>query len=527
MPVESMVRRAAITLILMVSFYAIALGLIFGLLAIAVAQIASEGFQARVGLGCVLAAGCLLWAVVPRSDTFEAPGPAVEKSKEPQLFAALESVAEKTGQELPAEVYLVDDVNAFVTSRGGVMGFGSRRVMGLGLPLMQAVSVQEFMAILAHEFGHYHRGGVALGPWIHKTRVAIGRTIQQLESNVLQFLFVWYGKLFLRVTHAISRNQELVADEIAARAAGAGAMISGLRTVHATSVAYHNYVQQELAPVVQRGYLPPVSAGFTRFLGISGMDAFLDVVVQYEEEQGATDPLDTHPSLKDRIAALRKLPEGTNGDTRRASALLSDVLEWERRVHGPEAGPEWARDLEPIEWDRVVEAVYMPMWRARVDHHGHLLRAYTIGTLPTTTAEFVELGSLLFEDDEEQQVTDHARLGRAWQLIVAAVALRLTALGWLVEALPGNETILRRGSDDLRPYSELQAVLDNRLSVSQWHDRCRSLGIADVRLWGALVGNDDDQLPIANSQLPTSRSQGFPSPASENPLGVGSWSLGN
>ena len=68
-------------------------------------------------------------------------------------------------------------------------------------------------------------------------------------------------------------------------------MISGLRAVHATSVAYQNYVQQELAPVVQRGYLPPVSAGFERYLGVSGMDAFLAAVVQYEEEQGTTDPL--------------------------------------------------------------------------------------------------------------------------------------------------------------------------------------------------------------------------------------------
>jgi heat shock protein HtpX len=216
----------------------------------------------RFILFCVVAAGSVLWAIVPRPDRFEPPGPRVHKMEEPELFAALEEVAQKTGQEMPAEVYLVNDVNAFVTSRGGIMGFGSHRVMGLGLPLMQAVSVQEFKAILAHEFGHYHGGDVALGPWIYKTRAAIGRTINQLDEHILQFIFLWYGKLFLRVTHAVSRNQEFVADEVAAQAAGAGVMISGLRTVHATSVAYQSYMQQELAPVLQSGYLPPVSAGF-------------------------------------------------------------------------------------------------------------------------------------------------------------------------------------------------------------------------------------------------------------------------
>lgn len=484
---NSVARRAAIALTLMVSFYLLALAVAFGLLWIAYADAtSSQRAHLRLGFFCVVAAGSVLWAIIPRVDKFSPPGPRVTKADEPRLFEAIEDVAEKTGQAMPAEVYLVNDVNAFVTSRGGLMGFASRRVMGIGLPLLQAVSVQELEAILAHEFGHYHGGDVALGPWIYKTRAAIGRTIGQLEEHVLQFIFVWYGNLFLRITHAVSRNQEFVADEVAARAAGAGVMISGLRAVHATSVAYQNYVQQELAPVVNRGYLPPVSPGFERYLGVSGMDAFLAAVVQYEEEQGTTDPFDTHPSLKERIAALKKFPEGSPGDTRRASVLLNDRARYDRLVHGPESAAAWAHELEPIEWDKVVEAVYMPMWRSRVDSHGHLLRRYSIGTLPTTTTELVRLGSSLFGPGENQ-INDHARAGRAWQLIVAAVALRLAALGWTIEALPGNETILRRDGHELRPLSELQAVLDGRTPASQWSGRCAALGIADVPLWGTAV----------------------------------------
>ena len=166
--------------------------------------------------------------------------------------------------------------------------------------------------------------------------------------------------------------------------------------------------------------------------------------------------------------------------------LLNDGARYERLVHGPEANAAWAHELEPIEWDKVVEAVYMPMWRARVDSHGHLLRRYSIGTLPTTTTELVRLGSSLFGPGENQ-INDHARAGRAWQLIVAAIALRLAALGWTIEALPGNETILRRDAHELRPLSELQAVLDGRAPASQWSDRCAALGIADVPLWGTAV----------------------------------------
>jgi heat shock protein HtpX len=147
------------------------------LLWIAYADIAYTRHPAlKLVLFCVAGGFSVLWSIIPRPDRFEAPGPRLDSSREPELFASLAEVADATAQQMPAEVYLVNDVNAFVTQRGGIMGIGSRRVMGLGLPLMHAVTVQEFKAILAHEFGHYHSGDVALGPWIHKTRAAIGRT---------------------------------------------------------------------------------------------------------------------------------------------------------------------------------------------------------------------------------------------------------------------------------------------------------------------------------------------------------------
>jgi Zn-dependent protease with chaperone function len=135
-------------------------------------------------------AAAIVWAVLPRPDRFVPPGPTIRSANEPALFDVITEVAAATAQEMPSEVYLVNDVNAFVAQRGGTMRFGSRRVMGIGLPLMQAVTVQEFKGILAHEFGHYHAGDVTIGTWIHKTRGAIARAIRQLEDSVLQKVFI-------------------------------------------------------------------------------------------------------------------------------------------------------------------------------------------------------------------------------------------------------------------------------------------------------------------------------------------------
>src|SRR6185436_6838572 len=200
----SILVRAILAIVLMVGFYLLALGIAFGLAYIPYAEVVySHRLHIKFAIICVLGALAILWSVMPRIDTFVAPGPELKRDQHPELFKELESVAQSTRQEMPAEVYLEHDVNAWVTQRGGVMGFGSRRVMGLGLPLMRFLTRSQFRAVLAHEFGHYHSGDTKVGPCIYKTRGAIGRTLQSLgEGSWLQFPFLWYGKMFLRITHA-------------------------------------------------------------------------------------------------------------------------------------------------------------------------------------------------------------------------------------------------------------------------------------------------------------------------------------
>ena len=146
------------------------------------------------------------------------------------------------------------------------MGFGSRRVMGLGLPLL--LTVTQFRAVLAHEFGHYYGGDTALGPWVYKTRAAIGRTVERVSqhSSILSKPFYWYGLLFLRLTLRVSRQQELSADELAARTVGARPSYRWIKVIHSAALAFEPYIISEVAPALTAGYRPPVSDGFRRFL---------------------------------------------------------------------------------------------------------------------------------------------------------------------------------------------------------------------------------------------------------------------
>jgi heat shock protein HtpX len=115
---------------LLVSFYVLALGIAGILLWIPYEAYANDvRLPIKLALICIGFAAAIIWSVLPRIDRFVAPGPELTASGAPELFSVLTEVAARTGQQMPAHVYLVNDVNAFVTQRGGVMGVGSRRVM--------------------------------------------------------------------------------------------------------------------------------------------------------------------------------------------------------------------------------------------------------------------------------------------------------------------------------------------------------------------------------------------------------------
>ena len=290
--------RAALAVGLMVGFYALALAMVAGLLWLPYAEWTyAHRIHAKLALFCVISAGAILIAIVPRIDRFEAPGPRLDGTEQPRLFGLVSDVARDAGQAVPAEVYLVNEVNAWVAQRGGVMGFGSRPVMGLGLPLLSRLSVPEFRGVLAHEFGHYSGGDTRLGPWIYKTRAAIGRTLENLEGHsVLQKPFIWYGNLFLRLTHAVSRAQEFAADALGARIVGAAAMVRGLTAAHGAGRSFGHYWSGEAVPVLSAGFLPSLTDGFRRFLEEKEVAETVAQSVAEELAQGVADPHDTPSS---------------------------------------------------------------------------------------------------------------------------------------------------------------------------------------------------------------------------------------
>ncbi|MBI5366980.1 MAG: M48 family metallopeptidase [Planctomycetes bacterium] len=486
-PRPSLWFRALLALVLMIGFYGLALTIACGLLYVAYLD-AADGrrIHAKLVILCLLGAGVILWSVLPRFERFVAPGPRLDPKQHPRLFAELEGLARAIGLAMPQEVYIVLELNAFVAERGGFLGAGSRRIMGLGLPLLRILSVAELRAVLGHEFGHYHGGETRIGPWLFRTREAIGRSISNLAEmdSWLQFPFLWYGKLFLRITHAVSRRQELAADELAARIVGSGPAASALQKVHETAPAFDPYLTGEVIPVLDAGYHPPLADGFALFLQDTTVRKALDKI-RGEESHVEPDPYLSHPPLAERLAAIMQFPTGpSSAPGLPALSLLDDLPALERELLASAFKNEQVHALQPIRWEDTGPTVYIPSWRKHHAQYRGGLKGVNPEGLPSLAKDLPATGRSL----TTAPVDSEGAAGLAGHTIGVALALGLLETGWSLEVSPGAPIRARRGGEELEPFNVLRALHKQELEAGAWFVRCVTLGIGGLDLGAARDG---------------------------------------
>lgn len=495
MPSKSVAFRALLALILMVGFYVFALAIAGILIYIPYAEVAyAHRLHGKIALFCVGGALIILWSLVPRVEKFIPPGPRLNPSEHPELFRELNDIAGKVGQAMPSEVFLVSDVNAWVGQRGGIMGMGSRRIMGLGLPLLQILNISELRAVLAHEFGHYYGGDTKLGPWIYKTRAAIGRTLKGLagHSSFLQKPFMAYGKMFLRITHAVSRAQEYSADGLAARTVGAKHLISGLEKVHGAGMAFQSYWGNEVVPVLNSGFIPGMAEGFSTYLKASPVEGAVSAFIKKEKEDSGKNPYDTHPPLGQRISALSQYPGFEESRDENASlTLLNHISQLETELLVSLGGEERVKGLKPISWARVGEMVYLPLWEALVTKHEEDMRGITPDMLPVTLDALKVFAQKLVETAGGEFQFEQG-FHYAQSVVGAALAIIFYDRGWRLQVDPGEDVLLNKGSQCIRPFSVLGRLHSGELSARDWEVQCSEAGINGMKLGDVRLGKREN-----------------------------------
>jgi hypothetical protein len=367
--------------------------------------------------------------------------------------------------------------------------------MGLGLPLLAILDLSQLRAVLAHEFGHYYGGDTRLGPWLYRTRMTIGRTIKGLAErghNVLQVPFRKYGELFLRITQKVSRLQELKADELAARHAGAPALADSLRTIHSGGAAFDLYWGNEVAPVLDEGYVPPILEGYTTFMKRAQIQAFLSQHMDESMKESEGDLYDSHPPLRQRLDALANV-KGDSVERREEPALsiLRNVEDLEKEIITSLArasgGPE---RMEPVAWADVGQVALLPRWRKTAAAYAGLLE----GLLPENLPGFFKNPEDFFKKlagmaDGEPSREDTER--QAAFVIGASLAIVLAGKGWLVRNEVGAHVQMERNGESLNPFAVVPDLASGQTSEEAWKAFCARAGISGTKLGGATATPDD------------------------------------
>jgi len=195
----------------------------------------------------------------------------IKREQEPMLFELIDEVVAETGTQFPKKVYLATDVNAavFYDSSFWSMFFPVKKNLQVGVALMNSVSVTEFRAILAHEFGHFSQKSMAIGSYVYTINRVIynmlydNSSFEQLAekwNNVsgtfsifVQFAFrivegiQWILKKmynFVNLSYmGLSREMEFQADKVAAMVAGSAPTITLLQRLEIADYAFNSVIE--------------------------------------------------------------------------------------------------------------------------------------------------------------------------------------------------------------------------------------------------------------------------------------------
>ncbi|MDX2708630.1 M48 family metallopeptidase [Streptomyces sp. PA03-6a] len=321
--------QAVRLLVLLLGFYVMAVGLLASIVAadVVLTDVAlRQGYVTCLFLGISVAFASPLvsglFASVRGVNRHRPAGVRVTADEQPELWARVRRVAEAMETAAPVEIWLVAEPVAAVWQSSWVLGLvAGRRRMVLGIPYLTGLTERQIDAVIAHELGHFARRDTLLAGLAARNRAGLMRVLERYAEDgngighAMGSMFAGYARFCLRTTQAQARLGELAADRAAARIAGRDTTAAALRRIPLLDAAHTRYVREYAGIGTALGLLPPAEEVHP------GFGAFLDSGTWREEERRLiadpprekTSPYDSHPPMRERVAAIEALPADAAG----------------------------------------------------------------------------------------------------------------------------------------------------------------------------------------------------------------------
>jgi Zn-dependent protease with chaperone function len=275
----------------------------------------------RISLSTLLVTGtaAAVWGLgmaamafsVIRRPTVTLVGRSLESAAQPALAGEVGAVAATMGVTLPRQVVACLAPTFFVTELhvacldGPVRG----RTLCVSLPLLRILTVEEFRALLAHEFAHYSREHEAYAHRVAPYYAGALRGLDRLgaQANGIMKAAALPPKILLaffldglKEAGEPNAGREFDADRRAAESVGAAALAAALVKMQAFGAAWYAVAGAMFDAVAIKTQYVNASALFQEVVAANtGRHRFIGIGGQRQEH-----PTDRHPTLAERLTAL-------------------------------------------------------------------------------------------------------------------------------------------------------------------------------------------------------------------------------
>jgi hypothetical protein len=234
-------------------------------------------------------------------------------------------------------------------------------------------------------------------------------------------------------------------------------------------------------PALNAGCVPPITSGFRQYLEVDDVSAAVRRLLRASESRGEVDAFDTHPPLRDRLAALSRIegPAVEPAADPPAATLLPDAEALARRLVTFAPGIERCARLRVVGWQDLATEVYPTRWRQAAARSSAFLARYTPSSIPEGRDAFVAAGRELLGDADAD---DAVRFRYAIHVFSMGLGAALLDAGFTPETSPGRPVVFARSGRRLLAFDAVQDLADGRLTALEWRTKCRAAGIGELRL---------------------------------------------
>ncbi|MBS0375707.1 MAG: M48 family metalloprotease [Proteobacteria bacterium] len=238
-------------------------------------------------------------------------GREIRRAEAPALFAAIDRLRARMRGPAFHHVLVNDDVNAAVVQRPLLGLFGlPRNYLILGLPLLESVSADEALAVVAHEYGHLSGAHAHFGAYIYRLRHTWS-ALQDVASRwdgvggrAVRTVIGWYAPFFNAYTFVLARAQEYEADAASAELVSPAVAANALKRINVAGAQYQRFFEQVFKGVGAAAEPPRDVSERWAHDAVAVPSAELATRWLADSLNRRKSPFDTHPVLRARLEAL-------------------------------------------------------------------------------------------------------------------------------------------------------------------------------------------------------------------------------